>query len=330
METRALVAGTFDTIHKGHEAILFAALSRGTDITVALTSDTYTSTYKHGASLPYINRKSTLEKWLENKLTGKTITIIPIDDPYEPAVSGDFDCIIVSTQTRSRAEEINRKRQEKGLKALEIIEVPMVEAVDGEPISSTRVRSGTIDTQGRLMMPDSMRDELIRPVGILLQDEAEIDRSIKEIQKNVIITVGDVTTSRLMKAGVTPSLAIVDLMVQRKSFKTFDAYGFSPFVRIMRSVSGPGFIADSAVEAISDWATDEKARRHIPYAIIVQGEEDLLVLPAIVASPVGAVVLYGQPPSNVSKEGLVMVTVTKELQTRIEEILSRFTSVKEE
>ena len=330
MGDHILVAGTFDHIHKGHEKILRTALGKGQEITIGLTSNIFTSTYKHGVTLPYDERKARLEAWLAGKTSGKTVHIRPIDDPYGPATTGQFDDIVVSTQTRARAEEINNKRKSQGLPPVTIVEVPMVLASDGEPISSTRVRDGVIDTSGRLVMPDSIRDELIRPVGTLLIADEEISKSMNETRGNIIVSVGDVTTTRLMETGITPSLAIVDLLVQRKPFKTFDAYGFSPSVRIVRVASGPGFIADTAAEGINDWATDVKAGRNIPYAIIVQGEEDLLVLPAIVAAPVGAIVYYGQPtgvgglPAQAGQSGLVCVTVTHELQTRISEILSRF------
>lgn len=336
MNNHVLVAGTFETIHKGHEKILQTALTNGNEITIALTSDIFTTEYKQGDSSPFEKRKTALEDWLKDTSSGKIVHIIPIDDPFEPAVSGNFDALIVSTQTRTRAEEINNKRLFRGLDKLSIIEVPMVLALDGKPISSTRVRVGEIDRLGRLILPDSLRDELIRPVGTLLVSDEEIQKALKDLPGKTIITVGDVTTTKLLHAGFVPSLSIIDLMVQRKPYTTFDAYKFSANIRIMRVASGPGFIADTAIEAITDWATDVKAGRNIPYAIVVHGEEDLLVLPAIVAAPVGSVVLYGQPdcagrpPGVGGASGLVIVTVTKELQTRIEEILSRFTSVKEE
>jgi uncharacterized protein (UPF0218 family) len=42
-------------------------------------------------------------------------------------------------------------------------------------------------------------------------------------------------------------------------------------------------------------------------AVVVEGEEDLLVLPLMVVIPAGSVIIYGQP-----REGLVVVTVTEE------------------
>ena len=50
--------------------------------------------------------------------------------------------------------------------------------------------------------------------------------------------------------------------------------------------------------------------------IIVNGEEDLFTLPAILYAPVGTSVLYGQPD-----EGLVVVSVNNSLKTKVRNIL---------
>jgi len=42
-------------------------------------------------------------------------------------------------------------------------------------------------------------------------------------------------------------------------------------------------------------------------AVLVEGEEDLLVLPLMAEAPIGSVIIYGQP-----HEGLVVITVTDE------------------
>jgi len=52
--------------------------------------------------------------------------------------------------------------------------------------------------------------------------------------------------------------------------------------------------------------------------IIVEGEEDLATLPAILYSPPGSAVVYGQP-----NEGSVLVDVTAEKKLHIEELMKR-------
>jgi uncharacterized protein (UPF0218 family) len=52
--------------------------------------------------------------------------------------------------------------------------------------------------------------------------------------------------------------------------------------------------------------------------IVVDGEEDLATLPAILYAPLGSVVVYGQP-----NEGSVMVKVTTEKKKHIEELMKQ-------
>ena len=53
-----------------------------------------------------------------------------------------------------------------------------------------------------------------------------------------------------------------------------------------------------------------------PVRLLVNGEEDLLVLPVCIHAPENAVVLYGQP-----NEGLVIVQITPEIRNRVQTLL---------
>ncbi|TDA35001.1 hypothetical protein DSO05_05955 [Candidatus Nezhaarchaeota archaeon WYZ-LMO7] len=50
--------------------------------------------------------------------------------------------------------------------------------------------------------------------------------------------------------------------------------------------------------------------------ILVKGEEDLLVIPSIIASPEGAVIAYGQPGV-----GVVLIKVDKDKREKARELL---------
>ena len=52
-------------------------------------------------------------------------------------------------ETSHKVKELNSKREKIGLPVVSIVEVPMVKAYDGEPISSTRIRCGEVDSEGR-------------------------------------------------------------------------------------------------------------------------------------------------------------------------------------
>jgi len=93
-----------------------------------------------------IKEKKTVEKFL--KKSGFSFELFKIDDPFGIALEKG-NAILVSKETEKRAKEINKKRKEKGLKSLKIIKVKTILAEDGKPISSTRIRRGEIDENGR-------------------------------------------------------------------------------------------------------------------------------------------------------------------------------------
>ncbi|MFW6045239.1 MAG: DUF359 domain-containing protein, partial [Natronomonas sp.] len=59
-------------------------------------------------------------------------------------------------------------------------------------------------------------------------------------------------------------------------------------------------------------------RIHVPGVVERAGEEDLAALPAILASPDGAGIVYGQPD-----EGMVLATVDDDLRTFARELMER-------
>ena len=79
-------------------------------------------------------------------------TVVPLEDPYGTTIyDGDFEAIVVSAETEPTAVKINEIRISKGMKPLDIVVVSFVLAYDGNPISSTRIRSGEINNRGYLI-----------------------------------------------------------------------------------------------------------------------------------------------------------------------------------
>ena len=78
--------------------------------------------------------------------------MIPLNDPYGTTIHDeDFDAIVVSEETEPTAVKINEIRVSKGMKPLDIVVVSFVLAYDGNPISSTRIRSGEINQNGNVI-----------------------------------------------------------------------------------------------------------------------------------------------------------------------------------
>ncbi|MBS7611834.1 phosphopantetheine adenylyltransferase [Candidatus Bathyarchaeota archaeon] len=147
------IGGTFDIIHKGHRELLRSAFELGDKVLIGLTTDTFIrSMSKPHRVKPYVERLESLKKLLVDMQVVSRAIITPIEDPYGPTISDPaIEAIVVSDETCNRAFEINRIREIKGLKALKVVKIPMVLAEDGKPISSTRIRLGEIDENGRLL-----------------------------------------------------------------------------------------------------------------------------------------------------------------------------------
>jgi uncharacterized protein (UPF0218 family) len=54
--------------------------------------------------------------------------------------------------------------------------------------------------------------------------------------------------------------------------------------------------------------------------IYVEGEEDLLAIPAILESPDNAIIIYGQP-----SQGVVVVTASPDMKTEVKKMANRMT-----
>jgi pantetheine-phosphate adenylyltransferase len=148
MRKKIAVAGSFNLIHKGHEKLLARAFEAGEEIYIGLTSDELARADRDVEVQSFETRKKNLIEVALKFSGGKMFNIVEISDPLGPAVSDDYDAIVVSKETTGRAETINEVRAEKGLEPLEIIAIDMVAASDGKPITSTRVIRNEIDTNG--------------------------------------------------------------------------------------------------------------------------------------------------------------------------------------
>lgn len=346
------VAGTFDGLHAGHRSILSEAFRAGEKVSIGLTSDEFVQQYKrktqnsklkttsqnsHLTQLlhSYQHRLRALEVFLRDQGYFHRTTIIPISDPHEPAASmRDLTALIVTKENRTTGERINALRYALGVSPLSLMEVPIVPAQDGKPISSTRLRSGEIDGDGRLVMPEALRTALGKPLGNILRGKA-IVASIRSHEHDCVLTVGDLSTKTVLEAGVMPRLAVIDGQVGRKPFPDtltmIQLQKVKPF-RFKTVKSGPGFISSEAMKTIEHFFASY-VLRPTSYVLLIDGEEDLLVLPVIQHAPLGSILYYGQPARNATHnvaggpgEGLVEVEVTSVIKKQVVAIMKQFLS----
>ena len=150
---KVAVGGTFDELHKGHRRLLVKAFEVGEKVLIGLCTDEFVKKLgKPHVTAPYETRLTELQAFLEKaNLTGKA-EITPLNDPYGKTLTDKcIEAIVVSKETEKTALKINQKRNQKNLPPLEIFTIDMVPAENCEPISTTRIREGEIDREGRLL-----------------------------------------------------------------------------------------------------------------------------------------------------------------------------------
>jgi GTP-dependent dephospho-CoA kinase len=125
-----------------------------------------------------------------------------------------------------------------------------------------------------------------------------------------ITTVGDVVSRETLATGIPVNLRIVDQMTLRKRIRPVEMKA----ERTYRVRNPAGAITKEA------WDTIKGALKDGDAVVFVDGEEDLLAIPAILESPDNAFIVYGQP-----SEGLVVVTASPETKREVRKIMNRMT-----
>ncbi len=159
-------------------------------------------------------------------------------------------------------------------------------------------------------LPENLREQLKIPLGILIPDnQTSKENILNQIPENsFVITVGDATTEKLQSYGIIPSLQIVD--AQEKRIKREPPLANNVSTNL--SCQNPaGEITEQSIETIKQAITSKP-----PVRIIVDGEEDLLVIPVCIYAPENTIIMYGQP-----NEGLVVITVNEEIKKKTKSIL---------
>jgi hypothetical protein len=164
-----------------------------------------------------------------------------------------------------------------------------------------------------------LRIKLKKPIGTLIRGSfAETMKIVKDMAEKekptVIISVGDTVSKNLVENHVLPQLLIVDNRVMRRNVKPIQLIT----EKTMYAKNPPGTITEKALEVVQ-----EALKSNCRVKMIVDGEEDLLTLIAVLYSPENSFVIYGQP-----YEGVVVVKVTPEKKVEVAGILKAMEDVR--
>jgi len=164
------------------------------------------------------------------------------------------------------------------------------------------------------LLTSELRTELKAPLGLLIRGSSK--RTMEKLKEIVdepkpakIIAVGDRVSGNLVKSGLPPDVAIVDNRIMRKPTAPVEFDAEKTF-----NVGNPaGTITDEAYRTVEE-AVSSAGR----VKVLVDGEEDLLTLVAVLSAPIGSIVVYGQP-----REGIVVVHVTEDSKKKVGGIVDR-------
>jgi uncharacterized protein (UPF0218 family) len=155
------------------------------------------------------------------------------------------------------------------------------------------------------ILPEKLRPALKKPWGRLFNGKRkEVKKRVEEWLKRKnfkkIICVGD-----LVSKDFVATTKIFDGKIQRKKVKIL--FNFSFKVKNQK-----GTIQKEVWEKIKKAIIKNKN-------LFIEGEEDLMVIPAVLLAPKASVVIFGLP-----KKGVCAIEVSKKMKERIKGLLKKF------
>ncbi len=144
--------GTFDEIHIGHIALLAKAFQVGKKVIIGVSSDKFAANRGKKLNHNFEARIANLKNMIKKEFGNVNYEIAKLDGDFGPAVTtGDVEALVTSSETQSKGKLLNDMRAKIGVKPVKVVTVELVKAEDVSTISSTRIRTGEIDRQGRLL-----------------------------------------------------------------------------------------------------------------------------------------------------------------------------------
>lgn len=172
------------------------------------------------------------------------------------------------------------------------------------------MRSGSSEFHFRsLRLPGRLREKLSVPLGPTYSGD-EVGRALASVP--MFAACGDMVSRDAWAMKRPAFLAIVDGKTERSQAMPTNELEAAYAGRVERTKNPPGMLSEDLQEVI------HRRIRNGGGLIVVDGEEDLAVLPLLGEMPLGTLVIYGQP-----RRGVCMIKVSEQTKRFAKDIMSQ-------
>lgn len=164
-----------------------------------------------------------------------------------------------------------------------------------------------------------LRVFLKEPFGTLIEGTpketiSKLKKMLTDQKPPCLVSVGDVVSINMHASGIHPQLTVIDYISLRDQALPKQA----PVEKTVSVKNPQGTITDEAISAIKT-ALEANIHTHV----VVEGEEDLLTLIAVLYAPENSFIIYGQPYM-----GIVVVKATPEKKAEVKVFLKEMKASK--
>jgi len=311
------LGGTFDHFHNGHASFIEFAAGLADQLIIGVTDPELTKFKPYQEIIqPYFKRAQFVHRFCQRHQIKHQIT--RLIDPFGPTIDPDtkIDALAVTESTIAGGDKINEIRRGMKLRDLPIHIHKLLKDEDGETLAAFRIRSGVVNREG-IVYGRVFANDLK-----LSQDQREFFQKVHgeiveqpTLHAKFRIAIGDITLQKFQSSQWPFSLGIYDGHSQRQ--KIDHIFMKSP-ENILKIKNPAGMITNQLFNFLADFfENSENKRKQKQNLLMIDGEEDLTTVAAVLAAPLNTMIYYGQP-----NQGLVELTVTEKIKDRFYHLLS--------
>jgi pantetheine-phosphate adenylyltransferase len=136
------MGGSFDHLHEGHKYLIQTALGVSEKICIGLTTEKMHKNKKFREKIQDFSiRKKNIEDFVQSFTNPNRLEIVELNDPFGPPIEEeDYEALIISKETLPNAIKINEIREDKDMKPLIFVVIPLIKEKNGKKLSSTQIR----------------------------------------------------------------------------------------------------------------------------------------------------------------------------------------------